>query len=38
MANFTTATRNETRENLVEYEMLWIRRNGTWYIQDMSFL
>lgn len=38
MANFTTATRNETRENLVEYEMLWIRRNDTWYIQDMSFL
>lgn len=38
MANFTTATRSETRENLVEYEMLWIRRNGTWYIQDMSFL
>ncbi|MBD9251513.1 DNA repair protein RecO [bacterium] len=38
IANFTTATRNETRENLVEYEMLWIRRNGTWYIQDMSFL
>ena len=38
VANFTTTTRNETRENIVEYEMLWVRRNGTWYIQDMSFL
>ena len=37
-ANFTTATRHETRENIVEYEMLWVRRDGTWYIQDMSFL
>ena len=38
VANFTTTTRNETRENIVEYEMLWVRRNGTWYVQDMSFL
>ena len=38
MANFTTATRNETRENLVEYEMLWVRRNDTWCVQDMSFV
>ncbi len=37
-ANFTTATRHETRENIVDYEMLWVRQNGTWYIQDMSFL
>ena len=36
--NFTTATRHETRENIVDYEMLWVRQNGTWYIQDMSFL
>ena len=37
-ANFTTATRHETRENIVDYEMLWIRQNDTWFIQDMSFL
>lgn len=36
--NFTTATRHETRENIVDYEMLWVRQNGTWYVQDMSFL
>lgn len=35
---FTTDTRHESRENIIEYEMLWVRRNGTWYIQDMSFL
>ena len=37
-ADFTTTTRHETRENLVEYEMLWVRRNNTWYAQDMSFV
>ena len=37
-ANFTTETRHETRENLVEYEMLWVRRNDTWCVQDMSFV
>lgn len=37
-ASFTTVTRHETRENIVDYEMLWVRQNGTWYIQDMSFL
>lgn len=38
VADFTTATRYETRDNRVEYEMLWVNQNGTWYIQDMSFL
>ena len=37
-ASFTTATRHETKENIVDYEMLWVRQNGTWYVQDMSFL
>lgn len=37
-ANFTTATRHETRENIVDYEMLWVRQNDVCYIQDMSFL
>lgn len=37
-ASFTTTTRYETKDITVDYEMLWIRQNGTWYVQDMCFV
>ena len=37
-ANFTTTTRYQTKDLTVDYEMLWVNQNGTWYIRDMSFL
>ena len=37
-ANFTTKTNYQTKDITVNYELLWVNLNGTWYIQDMSFL
>ena len=34
----TTTTRYQTADLDMDYEMLWVNRNGTWLIQDLAFL
>ncbi|MBQ3277083.1 MAG: hypothetical protein IJH47_08545 [Oscillospiraceae bacterium] len=33
----TSITRHETQDLSLDYEMLWIRKNGYWYCQDLAF-